>query len=141
MSHIAQYRTNLGAVDRELFLAVMKLVAGKNGGSFSKTIDSDDEGDRIESWHEHELAGAIRTERLPQGLGVYFSRDGKPSFVAETISGETIAALTGQIEHAYKTVAVARALANLGYSTKTEIVPGGLVVKAEKTGSKKEGQR
>ena len=162
MSHIAQYSSQLGAVDKALFLEAMRYVAcqEQNQGSvFGTTVHSYDEGRNVHHWQGQRIAASIRTNDLPQGIGVYFDGHGKPVFIAdalweaETVTGlnrrdrrfapleqrsrAAIERLQRAVELGYRSLAIQLVLKANGFSSEvlpSQQVSGGLVIQAQKVG-------
>ncbi len=161
MSHAASYASGfMSGVDREMLkLAIDCVVALELEGHRAvceSSIRSYDEG-VVRKWNGHPLFAAIRTDDLPQGLGVYFRDDGVPEFVvdklweAETVthlnrldrrfaplekrSAEAFNRLTEEIQAQYMQLAVAKVCAEQ-YDTvdtvESRAVCGGAIYRAER---------
>lgn len=154
MSHIASYDSSLEFVNESLFMAVLRDVAAACSGEVSASVDSYDEGRNVTRWQGHQIVASIRVpvNGLPQGLGIYFTKDRqgrvKPVFAvdelwkAETTCGldrshpnfwplanaskAEIERLKKEIERRYVMMAYALVLGKRGYRVSAGSVSAGV---------------
>jgi hypothetical protein len=153
MSHIATYAATLTTVNQDLLKKAMEIVMQRIGGTFSESVDSMDERDNVKVWLGKKIFAAIRTKRLPQGVGIILDEKGKPAYVYDKLyvaerttnfvrndiflklareSEAEFEAITKEIELTYKALAIAHALKALGYHVESETVESGIAIQGEK---------
>lgn len=114
MSHIAVYKTTLGAVNIDIIKKTLEVLAlGKNDLEIRDYIE-DWYGKKHTSWTGNKIIGAIFNKNLRKGVGVSVDRQNHLIFVSHE-SGPAFEKVKAEVEQTYKLIVLITALQKMGY--------------------------